>query len=133
MRITEKVAQLNLPENSYVVFGSCVMQMFGIREARDIDIVVTPEVFEKFKVSGNWRVVQNDGFETLEKDEFDLTISWDHPEGLPNVEELLNEATVIDGVPCVMLERVASWKREQKRDKDLRDLELISSISTLST
>jgi hypothetical protein len=128
MSIADKIAQLNLPTGSYVVFGSCVLEMSGIRPARDIDIVVTPEVFEKFKASGDWRTVQHEGFETLEKGEFDLTKSWDHPEGLPNVEELQESAVIIDGVPCVTLERVLNWKREQKRDKDLRDLELVTQM-----
>jgi hypothetical protein len=127
MRIAEKIAQLYLPAGSYVVFGSCVLEMSGIRTARDIDIVVTPELFEEFKAKGDWRVVQHDGFETLEKDGFDLTISWDHPENLPNVEELVVDAEIVEGIPFVCLDRLASWKRQAGRDKDILDLELIQT------
>ena len=49
MNILQKVKELNLPEGSYVVEGSGVLDVLGIREANDIDLVVSPEVYEKLK------------------------------------------------------------------------------------
>jgi hypothetical protein len=40
--IINKVKPLNLPKGQYVVFGSCPMALAGLREAGDIDMLVTP-------------------------------------------------------------------------------------------
>ncbi|MBI3626670.1 hypothetical protein HY224_01340 [Candidatus Uhrbacteria bacterium] len=57
--IIAKVKALNLPKNSYIVFGSCPLAIAGLREANDIDLLVSEEIFLKLKTVG-WR-------ETLKK------------------------------------------------------------------
>lgn len=45
--IFERIKKFNLPEGQYAVFGSSLLDVFGIRPAADLDIIVTPELFEK--------------------------------------------------------------------------------------
>ena len=43
--IIEKVKSLNLPNNSYVVFGNCPMAVAGIRESNDVDLLSCPSKY----------------------------------------------------------------------------------------
>ena len=56
--IIKKVASLNLPIGTYVVFGSGPMAAKGLREVRDIDLLVTKGLYAELKSSGwtekNW-------------------------------------------------------------------------------
>lgn len=54
MNILQKIKELNLPSDQYVIIGSGTMDVLGIREAQDIDISVTKELFNKIKESGEW-------------------------------------------------------------------------------
>ena len=49
--LLQQVRDLHLPLGSYVLFGSAPMGARGMREMKDVDMVVTPEVFEDFKKS----------------------------------------------------------------------------------
>lgn len=49
MNITKKVQDLNLPENSFIVVGSGILSVLGIRESHDIDLIVSVEIFEQLK------------------------------------------------------------------------------------
>ena len=43
-QIEEAVSQLDMPPNHAVIIGSAVLQLNGIRQARDIDVMVSPEL-----------------------------------------------------------------------------------------
>jgi hypothetical protein len=42
-----------------------------------------------------------------------------------DVAKTIREAVLVDGIPCVPLERMLEWKREVGREKDLEDIKLI--------
>ncbi len=52
MDIVAEVRKLNLPPGRYVVVGSGLMHQLGLREAKDVDLAVTPEFFETLRASG---------------------------------------------------------------------------------
>ena len=54
MEIISRIKSLNLPLGKYIVFGSAVMEVHGIRKAKDIDVIVDKDVYEELKRSG-WR------------------------------------------------------------------------------
>jgi len=117
--IISKVKALNLPENSYVVFGSCPMAVLGLREAKDIDLVVSPQVFEQLKTIG-WQVVK--------KGNKDDRLVWDVYEAhgeLNYLQTLLSSADIVDGVPFASLAELKKWKQGCGREKDLADIKLI--------
>src|SRR5687768_15812064 len=51
MTVFERVKALNLPADQYVVVGGA-MEAHGIRNALDIDLVVTPQLFERLLAEG---------------------------------------------------------------------------------
>ncbi len=102
------------------------MAAAGIREANDIDLLVSEEIFQKLKETG-WKELDkgpNDVplvygvFEAHEK-------SWSFSSHDPSLKELLATANVVDGVPFASLEEVRRWKVTSGREKDLVDIRLI--------
>lgn len=123
--IIAKVKSLDLPEGSYVVFGSAPLTFAGIREANDIDLLVSKALFEQLKKNG-WREVdkgRND--KPLVRDIFEAHKTWDFSTYNPTLEGLLSRATDVEGIPIASLEDVRRWKEASGRSKDLMDLELI--------
>lgn len=52
MNIFDHVKSLNLPFGEYVVIGSGVMSAHGIRQHKDVDLLVTPALYETLKKDG---------------------------------------------------------------------------------
>jgi len=123
--IVSKVKQLNLPGGSYVVFGSGPLTAVGLREANDIDLYVSKEVFEDLKAKG-WEVrVKSPNDKPLVSDLFEAHESWDFSPDNPPLKDLLARSFVIDGVRFASLEDVRKWKVASGRPKDLNDIKLI--------
>ena len=125
--IIAKVKTLDLPKDSYVVFGSGPLALAGIREANDIDLLVSKGAFTQLQKAG-WRELHkgpND--DPLVHDVFEAHQHWDFSPYSPTLEHLLTSATVVDGVPFASLEEVRKWKATSDNPKYLRDLNLIDN------
>lgn len=103
------------------------MDVWGIRHAADLDIIVTPELFEGLKNHG-WTSIQGHGFPYLSKEDANVTTVQDKPTDgnySPDRLRLISEAVVIRGLPFVRIEEVIACKKAYNRDKDRRDIKLI--------
>lgn len=122
-----KIKELNLPEGQYMICGSAILDILGIRPAKDIDLLVTPELFEDLK--------KNQGWEPHSK--YSTTIS--HPQGLADAKQTLDfmkenhtfaqsleKATFIEGIPFMGLEFLIEAKKQLNREKDIADIETIN-------
>lgn len=133
MDFPSKLKELNLPEGSYVVVASGILQAHGIRPTQDIDLIVSQEVYDHYLNQG-WAQKQNpDGTTALVNDVFDIGLSWDDPNNDPNLQDILRGAEWIDGVPYANLKRVLKWKRFMLREKDFRDIKLIEDYLATRT
>lgn len=126
--IITKVKTLNLPNNQYVVFGSCPLAAAGLREAQDIDLFVSKAVLAKLKESGWQELYKSANDKPLVYDVFEAHDNWNFSSYSPTLEQLLLTATRIDGIPFVSLEEVIKWKISSGRPKDLADVELIKKF-----
>ncbi len=134
MTITERVRELSLPFGEYVVVGGA-MEAHGIRPAHDLDIVVTPKLFETL-IQDGWPVCDCDGCKAewkegstrrmLKKPGVDILsdYSWKH-EYKADTDELIKNADVIEGIPFVQLSELLKWKKAATREKDLKDVALL--------
>ena len=131
--IIEKVKSLGLPEDSYVVFGSCPLAVVGLREASDIDMYVTLDVWKKMKLGG-WKELDKGECDVpLVSDVFEMHTNWGFgPPGgeaghgyNPSLADLQATAMIIEGVPFASLAEVRKWKASYNRPKDLADIALI--------
>ncbi|PIR87279.1 MAG: hypothetical protein COU11_01270 [Candidatus Harrisonbacteria bacterium CG10_big_fil_rev_8_21_14_0_10_49_15] len=131
--IIDKTKILNFPKDSYVVFGSCPLAAAGIREANDIDFLVSEELFAKLQKAGWEELDKGKKDKPLTKDMFEAHKSWEFSSYNPTLEHLLSTAQVIDGVPFASLEEVRKWKAASGRPKDLIDIDLIDKYWELNS
>lgn len=125
MDIIQKIKELNIPNNKYVVICSGTMAVLGIREANDIDISVTEELFDELKETGEWKEFEKYGRPFLKKDVFEINkhLSWDKYS--ITIQEANKSALFIEGIPFMNLDELIKFKNAMGREKDFKDIELI--------
>jgi hypothetical protein len=120
------VKQLDLQAQDYIVVGSGVLSALGLREAGDVDLIVSPAVYEQFEATGAWRrKYYPDGTYGLANGSYEVGLNWDGRDGEPNLQDLKRQEIIIDGVPFMDLARLRAWKQAMGRPKDLADILLI--------
>ena len=128
--IIARVKELNLPKGSYVVFGSCPLATAGLREANDIDLLVSDETLEQLRKNGWQEIDKGKDDRPLAYDVFEAHNKWNFSSYQPTLEHLLLNSTFVDGIPFANLEEVRKWKQASGRPKDLRDIKLIDKHLT---
>lgn len=128
-KYAELVERLNIPSGQYAVFGSGLLDVLGLRQSRDIDLLVSRELFEKLLQRGDWtEIAYPDGLSGLKHRSEDVEAfyeaGWSGCDEA-GVRQKIRQADVIDGVSFVNLEDILAWKREMGRPKDLKDVELL--------
>ncbi|HEY1646197.1 MAG TPA: hypothetical protein VGF75_07620 [Candidatus Saccharimonadales bacterium] len=125
--IVAKVKSLKLPKGSYIVFGSCPMAVANIREANDVDLLVSNIALDIIKKDGWKQVSKGKDDKPYTKDLFEAHTSWSFSSYKPTLKHLLATANFIDGILFASLEEVRKWKEASGRPKDLVDVKLIDS------
>ncbi len=125
--IFKRIEKFNLPRGQYAVFGSALLDVWGLRDANDLDIIVTPELFEQLKNEG-WEEKQGNGFSILSRLDADVTTVQDRPTNgdyNPDRLQLIKEAIEINGIRFVRVEEVIACKTAYNRPKDLQDIKML--------
>lgn len=124
-RLAMRLRALDLPLGEFVVFGSGPLAVRGLRDASDLDLLVTPalwdELAERFpreETPTGPLLRLDDGVEAFR--------TWHPPVG--STTDLVAEAELIDGLPYVRLEMVLLWKRRRDLPKDRADAEVLRSV-----
>lgn len=124
MSVAGHVKALQLPLDSIVVIGSGLLDVLGLRESADVDLVVTSSVFRKLGQDASYAKGVAHGEVFLEKDVYEIWQTWgEGDEG--SLDTLWREGVTIDGVRFVSPECLIAWKRRRGLEKDLRDIELL--------
>jgi hypothetical protein len=129
--IFKEVKKLNFPAESYVIVGSGHLIALGLKEGRDIDIVVTEALFEKCKEEGweeiKWTYPEKIGHIYLRKGIVELYLDVNCNNFKPTTKELIKRAKIINGVPFASLDDLLKLKREyvKKKPKHKKDIQLI--------
>lgn len=120
MKHIEELKRLSLPKDDFAIFGSGPMAVRGIRENKDLDLVVTPTLWEDLKKK---LPVSDDSTIKIGNIEIfkELPI-------FDNTEELIDNADIIDGFKFVKLNEVIKFKKALGREKDLKDIKLIENF-----
>ncbi len=131
MNIVEEVKKLNLPFGQYVVFGSGILSAKGIRPAKDIDLLVTPELFSSLQRKG-WkrkflfrRVLK---FKLIKMGIAEAFSNANSGTYKTEVEEIIKTADVIEGIPFMNLNELKIFKVQLNREKDKNDVKLIDEF-----
>lgn len=126
MPIVDRIKVLNLPEGQFVVIGSGVMDALGLRAAHDIDLVVTPALFEALKTADGWHLAEKHGEQVLLRADAEVWLSWGSPDGRPNFADLYENGVTIDTIRFADPEFVRDWKLRANRPKDAADIRLLN-------
>ena len=122
----QRLAELDLPLGDWALFGSGPLLLRGwIDEVGDLDVVSRGPAWEKAKAHGNLAALP-DGNQIVEAGA-GVTVGRTWLYGDFAIDDLIDTAEMIDGVPCVRLEHVISYKRLADRPKDRVHLEIIES------
>jgi hypothetical protein len=126
----ELLKSFNLPTSQYAITGSGPLGIRDLREIKDIDILVTDELWEQLvkqygsvTIDGEGQVVFGDGMITAIH-EGSFSNSEKYPEA-PPISKRINDSETISGLPFEALEYVIYFKSKNAREKDLQDLALI--------
>lgn len=125
MTIIDRVKSTGVPLDSCIVIGSGLLDALGLREAGDIDLVVSQELFDTLNGSEGYVYTQRYGLDVLDKDDQEIWLAWGIGDDNKGLEELSRDSVVIDGVRFVSPEFLLAWKRSMNRPKDARDIELL--------
>lgn len=124
--LVKKVKELNFPIGEYVIFGSAIMCMVGIRKCHDIDIVVSEKIWNECLKSDKWKLGKAlSGSDKLTLQNIELFKNWNPGEW--DVTELINTSEIIDEIPFVNRNHLIRWKKLMNREKDRADIELIKN------
>ncbi len=122
-----KFRELNLPIGEYAIFGSGPMGIRDLKKCNDLDVIVSPRIFDNYKQNPDWHfdATKGWGFGLVLQDEIEMLKEWGP--GKWDVAELIKNAEIIDGLAFVKLEEVLKWKKVMDREKDKKDIEIIEN------
>lgn len=127
MSAIEQVKALHLPLGQYAVVGSGAMSVHGIRPHKDIDLVVTQELYNELKHRGWQEDEKKPGFFVVHQGDVEaspkmLTVD----DYQPDIHKVIADADVIDGVAFMRLDELVLFKTALGREKDMHDIALIN-------
>jgi hypothetical protein len=116
----------SLPIGEYAVFGSAILAVKGLREAPNIDVIVTDKLWEELKDN---QEPDEEGF--IRRNSIKFSNWWFAPTR-KNIPTMIKEAETIEGIPFVKIEEVLDYKKFLNRYKDKKDVELIREFLSTS-
>jgi len=121
----QRVKAFNFPEGEFFVCGSAIMDVLGIRKAADIDILVSPRLYEKLENEDGWK--KHPKYNILQDADkiCGAKVTLDFMKENYSLEEVLPLATFVEGVPFMSLGMLINAKRQMGREKDFNDIKLI--------
>src|SRR5258708_35497243 len=124
--------ELGLNSNNSIVIGSGILKALKIRQSKDIDLVVTFEVYNFLKRTGKFRVTENHSREILVNNKFEIGTNWVVLGKSYEFKDFMKDSLIIDGIRYITLdflyEAKKSWlEHADVRPKDIKDVELIEN------
>ena len=119
----DKLRSLELPAGDYAIFGSGPLAVRGIiDEARDLDVLCRDKAWDAVQRIGELRYLKE--YDVSIVSMFDDTVSFGTVWGIGDfdVDELIDTAEQIDGLPFVRLEYVVTYKSIRRNGRDLTHL-----------
>ncbi|MFV1917075.1 MAG: hypothetical protein ACC618_01105 [Patescibacteria group bacterium] len=126
--LIDELNSLNLPRDLFAVTSSGAMAVRGLREANDIDVLVTEELWKKLASKYPLRRTPKGFFIKLSKN-VEVMGGWSNTQknDLEGAGRQIKNAERIDGIRFVRLSDVKKFKKKVGRKKDFEDIKLIDS------
>jgi len=128
MNIYKTLKELNLPEGEYVVVGGA-MAAHNIRDAHDLDILVTPNLYQSLLSKGFIQCTCDQCMRTsrlmLKKGDVDILPNLMFGNYVGDTKKLIKTADHINGFSFIKLREFMKFKKEFRRQKDFDDVGLM--------
>ncbi|HIH25939.1 hypothetical protein J4476_04995 [Candidatus Woesearchaeota archaeon] len=125
--LIKKLKDLNISIGEYAIFGSGPMAAKNLRDSHDLDIIVSNKIWKEYRKKPEWKLtkftINGKVREILENNRIELSNGWGSGEW--DINKLIKESEIIDGLPFVRLKEVLKWKKISNRDKDKKDIEIL--------
>ena len=132
IRLFDSLRSLSLPYGEYAVFGSGPLIVRGIIDAsNDLDVVCRGAAWERACALGEMVTLVEHDVEVASFLDGAITVGASWVYGDVDIDELIDTADVIDGLPFARLEYVMRYKRIAGRPKDLEHLRLMDAANQL--
>ncbi len=124
----DRVKSLNLPVSDFAIFGSGPLIVRGIiRASNDLDIICRGQAWERVKAIGELEYLSKYDVTVVTMCDGRLTFGTKWAIGEFDIDELIDGAEEIDGLPFVQLEHVTNYKEISRRPKDLQHIEALKA------
>ena len=105
-----------LPHDEYIVCGSAPLAIIGLREAHDLDVVVSEQLYVDMMKYVQW--INSHGGLVVGNIEF-------YSFGNDELMDRMSDATLYMNMNMASLRTTMEWKHKVNRDKDKEDIRLI--------
>ena len=130
MDIFFELKKLNFPTEKYLVIGGAALAGRGLKETRDLDILLSKDLMEELRKDTSW----NHHPRIIPTEEAGLVNDEGTVELYPTVggidlpfEDMKTREEIIEGIPFADLHDIVKIKESYGREKDLKDIVLIQS------
>lgn len=122
-----ELKKLDLPKDKFAIFGSGPLAINGIRDSDDIDIIVKSDLWDE--LAKKYPKELEKEYPHLEKGKLikigDIEIYKNWKPWFEDVNNLIDDSDIFEGVKFVKLKYVLEWKKKYGRKKDQKDVQLI--------
>lgn len=123
----DNLRALGLPSDDFVVFGSGPLLAHGLRDSvPDLDVLARGEAWRQAqRFAAPERAPSGVGSIIRVPENIEIFDAWPLKGKGWNVDRLIDNAEIIDGIRFVPLETVLNWKESAGRPKDEDDIALL--------
>ena len=119
----DSLRQLALPKGEFAVFGSGPLAIRNIiTEPNDLDVICRGRAWERIRALGGTGCEQEQGLSLITLYDGKLSFGTRWVIGDFDVDELIDNAEMIEGLPFVQLEHVVRYKLDRRSQRDLQHL-----------
>lgn len=122
--IMDRIRALALPDDQYVVAGSGIMDALGLRESRDIDLIVSDDLFVELRSRGWKRFTEHEEY-VLKYGDAEAWLTLPYEGKAMTANDLLSVSVQIEEVRFISPEFLRDWKQVKQRPKDIKDIALL--------
>ena len=123
-----EIKALSLPIDQYVTVGGAALAVRAFRHTDDIDLVVTPPLFERLKSEGWVQKSRHNGRLGLKRGRVEVYLEVNAQRFARDTDWLIAHSELVEGIPLADLNTLLGWKRAYGRDKDASDVELLEKV-----
>lgn len=122
----DSLRSLGLPKGEYAVFGSGPLIVRGVIDtANDLDVVSRGAAWETACDLGEMVTLVEYGVDVVSFLDGAITVGTSWAYGDVDIDDLIDTAEIIDGLPFARLEYVVTYKKIAARPKDIEHLRLL--------